>query len=55
MIKKLQRKFIIVSMAVFIAVLTIIITGINVANYMKVVHEADELLEILRKTKEFSP
>ncbi|AGC68740.1 sensor protein DltS [Thermoclostridium stercorarium subsp. stercorarium DSM 8532] len=55
MIKKLQRKFIIVSMAVFIAVLTIIITGINVANYMKVVHEADELLEILSKNKGVFP
>lgn len=51
MIKKLQRKFILVSMAAFLAVLTVIIAGINIANYVKVVHEADELLSILSSNR----
>ncbi len=51
MIKKLQRKFILVSMAAFLGVLTVIIGGINVANYREVVHEADELLEILSRNR----
>jgi len=55
MIRKLQRKFILVSMAAFLAVLTIIIAGINIANYVKVVHEADELLDILSRNKGVFP
>lgn len=47
MIKKLQRKFILISMAAFFVVLAVIIACINIANYVKVVREADELLEIL--------
>jgi len=51
MIQKLQRKFILVFMSAFLIVLTVIIGGINLANYVKVVREADELLEILSKNK----
>ncbi len=51
MIKKLQRKFILVSMAAFLAVLIVIIAGINIVNYTNVTREADELLEILSKNK----
>jgi len=47
MIKKLQRKFILLSMSAFLLVLSIIITGINVVNYNAVVQEADRLLSVI--------
>lgn len=51
MIKKLQRKFILVSMVAFLIVLTVMIAGINIANYTEVIREADELLEILSRNR----
>ncbi len=51
MIKKLQRKFILLSMSAFLLVLAIIITGINIVNYNGVVHEADMLLSIITDNK----
>ena len=51
MIKKLQRKFILLSMSAFLLVLTVIITGINIANYHAVVQEADMLLSIMSDNK----
>lgn len=51
MIKKLQRKFIFLSMSAFFLVLTVIITGINIVNYTAVVQEADRLLSIMNENK----
>lgn len=51
MIKKLQRKFILLSMSAFLLVLTVIITGINVVNYNAVVQEADSLLSVITDNK----
>ena len=51
MIKKLQTKFILLSMGAFLLVLVVIITGINIVNWNAVVHEADELLVILSENK----
>ncbi len=47
MIRKLQRKFVLGSMAVLLAVLLVIIGTINIVNYVCVVQDADELLEVL--------
>lgn len=51
MIKKLQFKFILLSMTAFFLVLTIIIGGINIVNYNGMVKEADELLSILSENR----
>jgi signal transduction histidine kinase len=51
MIKKLQRKFILLSMSALLFVLTIIIAGINIVNYQSVTQEADELLSIIVENK----
>lgn len=51
MIKKLQRRFILLSMSAFLLVLTVIITGINIVNYNAVVQEADRLLSIMTKNQ----
>lgn len=47
MIKKLQTKFIMLTMAALLAVLILIIGGINVANYVNIIHEVDRQLEEL--------
>ena len=51
MIKKLQRKFILLSMSALLLVLTVIITGINIVNYNAVTKEADKLLSIITENK----
>lgn len=51
MIKKLQRKFILLSMSTLLFVLTIIITSINIVNYNAVIQEADQLLSIIVENK----
>lgn len=51
MIKKLQKKFIFLSMSAFLLVLVVIITGINIVNWNAVVHEADDLLAVLSENK----
>lgn len=51
MIKRLQFKFILLSMAALLLVLLVIVAGINVANYSGVVREADGLLAILAENK----
>lgn len=51
MIKKLQRKFIFLSMSAFLLVLVVIITGINIVNYTAVVQEADMLLSFMNENK----
>lgn len=51
MIKKLQRKFILLSMSALLLVLTVIIAGINIVNYNAVTKEADKLLSIITENK----
>lgn len=47
MIKKLRIKFIIISMVSILIVLSIIITGINISNYVSVSNQADSVLKQL--------
>ena len=47
MIRRLQKKFILLTMTAVLAVLGVIIAGINIVNYRSVVEEQDEILEIL--------
>ncbi len=47
MIRKLQKKFILVSMLSMLLVLTIIIGSINIINYHRLVQEAEHILHIL--------
>ena len=47
MIRKLQRRFILLAMLAFALVLAVIIACINIANFHGVVREADTLLSIL--------
>lgn len=49
MIKKLQIKFIVLSMMALFVLLSVIVTGMNVINYNSVVAEADRTLSILAK------
>ena len=51
MIKKLQIKFILLSMTALLLVLTIIIAGINIVNYNGVAEDADDVLAILSENK----
>ena len=51
MIRKLQTKFILMSMSALLLVLTIIIAGINIINYCGIIQDADELLSILSENK----
>lgn len=51
MIKKLQLKFVLVTMASLFVVLAVIIAGMNIVSYNKVVSDADELLELLSENK----
>jgi len=51
MIKKLQRKFILLSMSALLLVLIVIIAGINLVNYNAVRQEADKLLSIISENK----
>ena len=51
MIKKLQRKFILLTMTALLVVLTVIITGINIVNYNAVIQDADQLLSIITENK----
>lgn len=56
MIRKLQIKFILISMSATLAVLVVIITGINLLNYYGMTGETDEILEVLIENKgTFSP
>ncbi len=47
MIRKLQIRFIVLSMSALLFVLVIIISGINIANYRIVLSNADKILELL--------
>lgn len=47
MIKQLRRNFIIVAMSSMFAVLAVIVSALNITNYVNIVEEADAILEIL--------
>lgn len=51
MIKKVQQKFILLSMSALLFVLVVIIGGINIVNYHSVIQEADQLLSIITENK----
>ena len=51
MIKKLQQKFILLSMSALLFVLVVIISGINLVNYNAVTQEADKLLSVISENK----
>ena len=47
MIRKLQNKFILISMLSMLLVLTVIIGSINIINYRQLTEDADHILHIL--------
>ncbi len=47
MIRKLQNKFIVISMLSMLLVLTVIIGSINIINYRQLIEDADHILHIL--------
>ena len=51
MIKKLQAKLVLLSMAALLMILTLVITGINIVNYRGVVQDADKILDILSENQ----
>ncbi len=51
MIRKLRIKFVVLSMVSLLALLALILTGMNIINYRTVVSDADELLNILSVNK----
>ncbi|MBQ6314879.1 MAG: HAMP domain-containing histidine kinase [Mogibacterium sp.] len=51
MINRLKKKFIVLAMASLIALLAVIVAGMNIINYNAVVSEADETLEMLSSNK----
>ncbi len=55
MIRKLKLKFIILAMSALFALLTIIVTGMNLINYNRIVEESDEILSILSHNRGMFP
>lgn len=51
MIRKLKLKFILLSAASLFLLLSLVVAGMNIINYISVVHEADEVLGILSRNK----
>ena len=51
MIKRMQRKFVLMCMLSLLVVLAVIIVGMNIVNYHNTVAEADELLELLSENQ----
>ena len=49
MISKLKRRFIILAMAALAILLAVIIAGMNIINYEKVVSDADERIEVIEE------
>ena len=49
MIKKLQHKFIAISVLSVFLVLTVIMGAINILNYNRIVNSSDSVLEVLRE------
>lgn len=55
MIQKLRSRFILLSMSALLAVLAVILVGMNLTNYLSVVHDADELLQLLSHNRGHFP
>ena len=51
MIRKLKLKFVVLAMTALFALLTMIVTGMNLINYGSVVEEADMILSVLSQNK----
>ena len=51
MIKKLQIKFVILSMSALLLVLSIIMVSINLVNYHSVIRDADKVLVLLSENQ----
>lgn len=51
MIKKLKIKFILLSMLSLFILLTVIVAGMNIINYLSMVKESDEILSLLSQNK----
>ena len=49
MIGKLKRRFIILAMAALVILLAVIVAGMNIINYEKVVSDADERIEVIEE------
>ena len=52
MIKKIKRRFILLSMLPLLLVMVIIVSMMNIVNYLALVNEADQLLQVIFFTKE---
>lgn len=55
MIKKLQNRFILISMLSILLVLTVIMGSINILNYQKVIRDAEDILFILSENNGHFP
>ncbi len=55
MIRKLKRKFILLSMLSLFLLLVVIVTGMNLLNYTSVCREADEILTLISQNKGIFP
>lgn len=55
MIKKLRKKFILLALSVVAAVILVIVTGIDVANYLSMREEADEVILFVERQTEMQP
>ncbi len=52
MIGKLKRRFIVLAMTSLVVLMTVIVAGMNIVNYQKVVSDADTRLEVLEENKD---
>lgn len=55
MIKRLKRKFVLLSMTSLLVLLVVIVAGMNLLNYRSVVEEADAILSVLTQNKGMFP
>lgn len=55
MIRKLKRKFVLLSMTSLLVLLVVIVAGMNLLNYRSVVEEADAILLVLSQNKGMFP
>lgn len=55
MIRKLKRKFVLLSMTSLLVLLAVIVAGMNLLNYRSVVEEADAILSVLSQNKGMFP
>ena len=55
MIKKLRKKFILLALAVVAAVIVVIVAGIDVANYISMKNEADDVISFIEQRESAAP